>query len=153
MSTKSATSDSDIAIENILAELPPPPAVFAPKSLLVAAEIVSSLVESEPASLDFSLNKSTSDVVLQALEQSIPLNDLSGPLIPRHSHLNINRVPLQEQRIDFTEMSDTWCQLVTRFDTKSDLTKVRIALGVPKTFLTSRRERFTGDEALAVLLS
>ncbi|EUC67529.1 DDE family endonuclease [Rhizoctonia solani AG-3 Rhs1AP] len=153
MSAQNATFDSDTTIENILAELPPAPAVFAPESLLVAAEVVSSLIESEPASLDFSLDKSTSDVVLQALEQSIPLNDLSGPLIPRHSHLNINRVPLQERRVDFTEMSDTWCRLVTRFDTKSDLTKVRIALGVPETFSTSRRERFTGNEALAVLLS
>jgi hypothetical protein len=43
--------------------------------------------------------------------------------------------------------------LISSFDTKSDLTRVCVALGVPATFFTSRHERFTGDEALAILLS
>ncbi|KAF8594251.1 hypothetical protein BDV93DRAFT_481969 [Ceratobasidium sp. AG-I] len=50
-------------------------------------------------------------------------------------------------------MSDEWCYLATRIETKADLTRVRTQLEIPDPFLTSHREHFTGDEALAVLLS
>lgn len=39
------------------------------------------------------------------------------------------------------------------FETRADLTRVRVCLGVPDPFITSKREHFTGDEALAILLS
>jgi hypothetical protein len=118
MSAQGPSLPSEKDLRDMLDNLPPAPAVFTPQSLLVATETIVSLMDSDPAALEFPLQISSSDAISDGLERSILPNSLSGSLLPRHSHLETNGILLQDQPVHLAEMSDSWCRLVTRCVTK-----------------------------------
>ncbi|KAG8700150.1 hypothetical protein FRC08_004872 [Ceratobasidium sp. 394] len=151
----SATSNNRLAegdIDDILDNLSVPPPVFAPPGIAIAAQLVQVLSNRAPGLLAPPLASSTAESLAISIHKSAHKSDSSGPSLPRHLGY-VRRSSTRRRRVMLEEMNDEWCRSTTRFETKADLSQVRIQLGIPSNFVTSQHERFTGDEALAILLS
>ncbi|CAE6415982.1 unnamed protein product, partial [Rhizoctonia solani] len=154
MTPNSTTTHLPNHDETIFDNLPPAPPLFSPRGLLLAATVAQVLLAcpSSDSELDPPLSVSNLHALTLALHDSIDHSTISGPLLPRHSCM-LDDIPTAHSRVKLSEVSDNWCRLTTRISTKLDLMRVRIKLGIPDVFRTSRRDRFDGDEALAILLS
>ncbi|KAG8723652.1 hypothetical protein FRC09_002314 [Ceratobasidium sp. 395] len=151
MTSPPAQNTDEDEIDAILSSLPPPPPILAPRGIRLAAQLrvscagAASLCTKERSI--WAVNATTfaaSEVIWIESEK---------PAIPRGNERQM--VPYQHKVAvapGFTSLMYTDSDWF-RFETKADLTRVRTLLGIPNDFITTERDRFTGDEALAVLLS
>ena len=113
MSASPSSNPPKDDIDRLLDRLPIPPPVFAPRGLVLAAQLVDTLSTHAPGLVSHPLTISRTESLAIALHKSAHQNNPSGPLLPRHSEQD-KQHGSAKRRVQLEEMSDEWCHLTTR---------------------------------------